>query len=333
MCRVLVLVLLVFGCCVEAADHDYGVLCPARSCVEQCALVGWGGEGAVSYLGWWAREDGLAFVIKEHGDLAGVTFGYASGCKVNFDVQFPHRAWDLDLRWTTFYDCATKTHRKNLVPLWVLPQIYPSIDQYIFYQEARATWKVHLNEIDLELGYDPLLSEKMSMRLHAGIKGISLFQHYTIDYEQGELEGFGVISPSRCGLRNECMGVGPRFGFASKWRLGRGWSLLGHCAGALTLDYFALKRKDEDRAESAISSVFREHFYAFHPIIEALIGLGWECCVNRRPISVQAAYEMQYFWEQLMVRQLVAQQISFQSFSPRGDFSVQGINATISFGF
>lgn len=315
-----------------------GSLPSARKCLDvRCPPVQWGGAVSLTFLMWQPRQDELEFAVKgEDGKRVGVDFDWSPGFKVDLDLQFPNRAWDFDVRWTVFYNRSTGSYSGQLLPLWILPNIYPSFNSYISYGNARAVWKAHMNAIDLELGYDPMLTKNLSFRLICGVKAFSLFQHLTIDYTQGVLNGVTEIAPSRCGLRTESLAIGPRLGFNSSWRLGGGWSLLGDFSGSLMLDYFVMKRKDADNALIFSEGIFRENFYAFRPALEALTGICWDGCFGAKKglaLSFQAAYEIQTYWEQNMVSQVVARELSYHEFNVRGDFAVQGVSLKVSVGF
>ena len=303
----------------------------ARKCLDQCSPFGWGGSASATFLMWQPREDELTVAVKGgEGKRLGVEFEWSPGFKVDLDLQFPDRAWDLNARWTAFYNCSSGDYSGSLIPIWVLPTLGS-----VNYGHAKGVWRAHLNVVDLELGYDPMLTKNLGFRLHCGIKGVALLQHYLVRYSQGLLNG-SQINSSRCELRNRCYAIGPRIGFNSMWRLSSGWSVLGDFAGALPIDSAYVKRTDVDQGQTVINGTFRESFYAFHPVLEGLLGIGWDGCFGAKKgvsLSVQAAYEIQTFWERNQFRQMVMQEISFQEFAFRTDFTVQGVNLKVSIGF
>jgi hypothetical protein len=355
-------------CCPPGASQDpcaseqykgvYRSLHSARPCIgSTCSEPGWGGALELSFLFWQAREDNLAFALKNtplfapsiiaadvNGPLETIHFGWDPAFKLNFDQRFGP-SWDFASRWTYFYTrsthsahSATNTVGSGLLPLWVLPQ--SSLASPNVFGKAKGIWHLHLNTFDFELGYNPLFTKKLSMRIHCGIKGMSINQQFTVSYSEGINDGTVTLLPSKAALRHRCLGMGPRLGFDSEWRLKKGWALLADGSGSLILCDFNIKRKDFDYAIGPAfynrQSKFHESFYAYRPNFEGKIGIGWRDCYGCRKqyeFDFQAAYEIQYYWEQNMMRQMAAEQISFSAYSLRGDLHCHGLTTTFGFGF
>lgn len=344
-------------------NEPYGSLRSAHTCINaETQQAEWGSSLELTLLAWQAREEGLELAIKNNprltpsssllanvnGRVLDSSFEWAPACKATFIVDFPN-AWDLTNRWTYFYSKSTDTDHAEVnattssgfFPIWVLPQSgHASLD---LFGTAKSTWQLHLNTADIELGYNAYVAKKLSIRLHCGIKGISVSQRFTALYSDGINDGTVTLLPSKAHLKNRCLGLGPRVGMNSQWRLTKGWSLLGDCAAAFALSSFSIRRYDSDAAINnsgspvySDQSTFHENFYAYRPNLEALLGIGWENCYGKRQqysISFKAAYEIQYFWDQNMMRRLAARQISFQSLSLRGDLQCHGLDIMFGFGF
>jgi hypothetical protein len=345
-------------------QNNYNELHSARSCLGcLCSPDSYGAALEMSLLIWEGREDGLDFAIKNNprlapaetvtadvnGRMRGLHFAWEPAFKLNFEQAFSN-SWDFDLRWTYFYSRSTASDHattntitgSGLLPIWVLPQSNVGEAPNVF-GKARGIWHLHLNTADLELGYLPFLTKKLSLRVHAGVKGISISQQFTVQYSNGIDNGLSIPLPSKAALRNRCLGAGARFGFNSKWQLKKGWSILADSAASFTLCVFNLKRKDFDQSivnEDSIlfdtQSKFRESFYAFRPNFEGLLGIGWSTCYGCRKqysFEFKGAYEVQYYWEQNMMRQMASAPVSFSAFSMRGDLHCHGISTTLRFGF
>lgn len=328
----------------------------------KCFPDSYGAALEMSFLIWEGREDGLDFALKNNprltpasnlaadvnGRLKGFHFAWEPAFKLNFEQAFSN-SWDFDMRWTYYYSRSTASDYattnaatgSGLLPIWVLPQ--SDLASPNVFGKARGIWHLHLNTADLELGYLPFLTDKLSLRLHAGVKGISISQQFTVLYSNGINDGSITLLPSKAALRNRCLGAGPRFGCNSEWRLKKGWSILADGAASFTLCVFNLKRKDFDQSilDNGLTlneeqSKFHESFYAFRPNLEGLLGIGWSSCYGCRKqfsFEFKGAYEVQYYWEQNMMRQMASEPISFSAFSMRGDLHCHGITTTLRFGF
>lgn len=348
--------------CLESTN--FGTLYSAWPNVcAPCPPVGWGEMLEVSFLYWQAQEDGLEFAIKNNptltpastlyanmnGEIIGLNFHWEPACKVNANVIFPN-GWDFDVRWTTYYSkskhmtsnsTVNAATTSGLFPLWVLPQSYSTTPAV--YGQARGLWNIHLNTLDFELGANTFLTPHLSLRFHGGVKALSILQKYRVRYFNG-ITALGIrMLPSRVAMSNDCCGIGPRIGFNSKWLITRGWSIAADLAGSLVLNRFKMKRSDADRAVAVDgdpvyleSSKVREAFYAFRPNLETLLGFSWDTCYGcncQYTFGFLAAYELQYYWEQNMLPQLVSTQLSFLDFPARGDLHCHGLTATLRFGF
>ncbi len=345
--------------CLEA--KDIGTLYSAwPNLCSPCPPVGWGETFEVSFLYWQAQEDGLDFAIKNNptytptptlyanvnGQFIGLDFNWEPALKLNGSMIFPN-GWDFDFRWTTYYSRSkhTTSHAavdanttSGLYPLWLLPNAYAVTPPV--YGQARGLWNLHLNTFDFELGANAFLTPRVSLRFHGGFKCIIIDQKYRVKYLNGITNGANQMLPSRAALSNDCFGAGPRIGFNSRWFVAYGWSIAADIAGSMTLNRFKMKRSDSDRALAPTlnqkTSYFREKYYAFRPNLEALLGASWDTCYgcnNRYSFGFMAAYELQYYWEQNMMPQLVSRPISFLSFPSRGDLHCHGLTATLRFGF
>jgi hypothetical protein len=329
----------------------------ARPCIgSECSPHSYGAALETSFLLWQAREDGLDFALNNkssnltdvNGVMTGIHFGWEPAWKVNLDQSLSN-SWDFDMRWTYFYSRSTASHHaatdaltgSGLLPIWVLPQ--SNLASPNVFGKARGIWHIHLNTTDLELGYLPFLTKKLSLRIHAGFKGVSISQQFTVHYSNGIDDGTITLLPSKAALRNRCLGIGPRIGFNSQWQLKKGWSILADGSTCMSLCVFNLKRKDIDQSIADNGSVFyeefskfRESFYAFRPIFEGLLGIRWSTCYGCKKqysFALDAAYEVQYYWEQNMMRQMASESVSFSAFSMRGDLHCHGITTTFRFGF
>lgn len=338
-------------------DIDCSYLYSAISCPP----VKWGAGVDLSLLVWQAREDGLAFAVKNNplltpspdlaadvnGRVLELDFRFAPAFKLNLEMQCPN-AWNANVRWTRYYSRSKETARAStsslttsgLFALWMLPTF--DFGSPILFGAAEALWRLHLNTVDLELGADTRLTRYLNLRLHGGLKLISINQLYTVSYSEGVSNDIPFL-PSHSALKNNCLGAGPRMGFNSLWRLGAGWSMAADIAGSITLCHFQVHRDDADALFSEIGTpntleeaAVRQSVYSFRPNVEALMGINWNCCYGCRSqyeLGFQAAYEVQYYWEQNLMLQLVSLPTAFQAFFPRGDLHCHGLTATIRFGF
>lgn len=337
----------------------FGHLHPATPCFnpsDPCSFVL---ICDASLLAWQAKEEGLAFALKNsasaplarsniNGSLIDLEFNWEPAGKVNLGIVFPDRSWDFDVRWTFFYThsqhvshAIPNINSKGLLPLWVLPNFTTPNIFSISYATAKASWQLHLNTYDIELGYHAFLTPCLSFRLDGGLKGVFIHQRFRVSYEGG-------ISPqtiqplaSQTVFKNNSWGIGPRIGFDSKWRLGYGISFLGTIASTLSLSQFEVTRKDFNTGVlggllQTKNSFFKESVWVVRPVLETSLGFSWDTyygCKQQYSFGILANYELQYFWEQNLMGMLVDESLFYNAFQPRGDLHFHGATLTFHFGY
>lgn len=319
--------ILLFAVSILTADApQWGHLFPSSPCLNAPCdpqQMFWKTEASV--LAWQGREEGLEIALDDHS-LVNLDFKWEPGFKIAVGADFPVRGWIAKVQWTYFHSESKKSISGNLTPIWVLPNSSPPFS----YTSAKAAWTLFVNDVDIELGYQPFLSPAMALRWHFDIKVITVDQHFHVDY-------LNAADSAHTHISNQSIGAGPRVGFDSKWFLGKGFSLLAHFSGSLPLWHYRICRSDLDEvATGGIALNFRQRFWTFRSILEAALGFGWDTCLGCRsqfPFGLALAYELQYFPEQNMMSRLVNPGVLSQVFEPRGDLHLHGATFNLHFGF
>lgn len=354
------------------------LLAPAHSCTfcdkESAGRMTVNG----SFLIWQSKEWGLEFASKSltSSDPASSLqtfkqklfvpdFSWSPGCKVDLGYHLPHDAWDLYSRWTYYQGDFThlKKHFESqigptgfgIVPLWHYPFISFSTQTSdpLRFTNASANWKLFFNSIDLDLGraFTPLRS--LIFRMHIGIKGAWLRQHYHVEYGNGTLIN-GIIrtapaqslryNDSHMGYHSYSWGIGPRGGVESKWNLGWGFSLSGDAGLSILSSFFKQHTEYLDHlynltaAENLTNQLhLRDHMWLLAPVFEGTIGLNWGHCFGCRKNPVywgaSIAYEVQYWWSQNHAHRNFAFQAPGNMWDMSGDLQMHGLTATLRTDF
>ncbi len=311
-----------------------------------------------SLLVWQAHEGGLEFAAKNNplhlssssilidvnADLLGLDFAWEPAYKINALFQFYRLGWDIDLRWTSFYtrsshqaNASLSSNGSGLFPLWLLPSGNGSADP--LFGSARGTWQMHLNTVDWELGHAYWLSEAISLRIAGGLKALLIEQIFRVHYAEGLSSASPQVVSGAVTMKNDSWGLGPRMGLFSHWMVGKGISIRAASAGFLALSQMHVKRQDEDVSLTLpstfnfVRSKFNQSFWVYRPGLECLIGVGFETEWKGALFGLEAAYEMQYFWEQNMLNRLVNSSLLYANYSSRGDLTLQGLTWTMRCGF
>jgi len=310
-----------------------------------------------TFLVWQAQEDGLEFAAKNtpesplsattptdiSASLSTVDFAWEPAFKFLFGYRFEDSRWDLNARWTWYYSRSRRFLSESLsasgaglLPLWIPPQA--AIARFPVYSNAKGTLLLHLNNIYLELSFTGGVSRFFFLKLHGGLKLISIHQNFRAHYSQGFFDGVSQMLDSNARAKSRGLGMGPRFGFGSKCVLPRGWSLIAEAAGALALDDITTRRKDVSvgtisGAGQEISIRFHENFWVWRPLLEGKAGVQWEYsfgCKKNRILDCCVAYEIQQYWEQNVFTRYADSATFFSPFNNRGDLTLQGFSFTLA---
>ena len=314
----------------------------------------------LTVLIWQAQEDGLEYAARNtprfplsvniptdiSASLATVESSWNPAFKLLLGYHFASPSWDLNGRWTWFYSHSRSSESADLssagaglLPLWIPPQA--AIATFPVYGNAKANLLLHVNNIDIELAYAGGVTRSFFLKLHGGLKAISIFQIYRADYSGGFFDGTNRMLDSHAQARTKCLGVGPRFGFGSKWNVARGWSLIAEAAGAFALSDVRTKREDHSIGTNSgvpqeVDINFREGFWVWRPLVEGKAGAQWEYCFgakNNRVLNLELAYEIQEYWDQNMLSRYADSALFYSPFPSRGNLTLQGFSLTLALGY
>jgi len=312
----------------------------------------------VSLLVWQAQEDGLEFAALNQPEfptpfatdidapLSTIDFPWMPAFKLLFGYHFSNPSWDLNARWTGFYVRASRSlgatlsnSGAGLLPLWIPPQA--AIASIPVYVAARGILNLQLNNLDFELAYSGGISRLFFLKLHGGLKGISIIQGLRARYSGGLSDGANQMLDSHAHARAKCQGVGPRIGFGSKWMLPRGFSLIAEASGSALLSNIRTNRKDRSigtvsGAPQTLSVQFHEAFWVWRPVIEGRAGVSWETCYGSkkgRILDVEFAYEIQEYWEQNMLTRFADSAVFYAPYNNRGNLTLHGFSFTLGLGY
>ncbi len=288
-------------------------------------------------------------------------FAWRPGFKVDLGYDFDFDGWDLDSRWT-FYKGEDTSLKKSftsliappgmgVIPLWFYPFYNVISPNQIRFSEGTMSWRHYFNSIDLEIGRSSALTERLSMRLFAGLKGAWMRQFYRVDYQQGsEIAAIvpgtdGTVSytllESAAAFKNETWGAGPRAGLDSKWKIRWGISLIADASVSLLFSKIATHRDQNDlnlNTGLGTQQPFHMHMttdsHQLKPVAETKVGLDWETCIFAKSIiGVTVAYELQYWWAQNELRRNYSHAAPGDMFSMRGDLQMHGLTAEVAYSY
>lgn len=207
---------------------------------------------------------------------------------------------------------------------------------------ARTTWSLVFNSLDLMLGRNCYNGRNLTMDLVYGPSGVWIEQEFNNQYE-GVNDNNGGQNTTRTFSDYSSWGIGPKAGIKSNWLLGLGFKFFGNASASLLYTRFNSKTQMinpdivEDmagRSGDVVTSVRMDRYSTLRPNATAELGFGWGSYFDDDNWHVELAvsYEYQLYWEQ-NANMVVLDDIQRGKFITDGDLSIHGGAFSLRFDF
>jgi|GEM_PF-849650 len=238
------------------------------------------------------------------GTISEISFGWDWGFRFSIGKENVYDEFDLILAYTRYFTSAKDGYRKDLPSGFF--GLTGFFDPALL---AKSRYKLHYQNIDLEMGKSYFITQKILVRSHIGLKTSWITQKQDSRYEFAVRSGDLLSFSSR--LQDQCKfwGIGPRVGLHSRWYLCQEISLVNKIGGSLLYGYYKVQDFYESNEIQAVSGETRQTIsrtdlegscHHFSPFAEILLGLSWNRAFYQDKIVVMAtlSYETSYFWRQ-----------------------------------
>ncbi len=291
------------------------------------------------------RTAGGAASVQLNGNVVDLDYSYKPGFKVGLGGFFDYDNWDLHAEYTWLHSTETRT---TSVPAIALPSqvIYPfwGVPQWVssnVFNSADASWKMHLDVVQLDLGRWYYVGTKLVFHSTLGARGAWIGQHYDITYANTAPMGVGTAEVLTVNAKTHSWAVGPEVGLDAYWNLGEGFRIFG-CGefDILYTRYTSLQLNQYTQATAAAArtqevAVKQKHLGCLRHHIDLNLGLGWgtywDC--NNWYTDIALGYEFQVFFDQNMFRHFNDDIMFANSRVVGGNLYTQGLTATFSLNF
>lgn len=230
--------------------------CPGNTC-DACGIV----SGRFDFLWWRAYEEGTSLGTEEtintfttrtqpyirekifnNSRIKNLNSHYKPGFRLGLDYICLCDGWDAAINWTHFHANANTTGYSKfndgkmvfLLPFW--ERIHCLLPQ-----KAKATWKLELDLVDLELGRKFYVSSCIAIRPLIGIRVARIMQSYRTDSyanDSGRGAGLADVYFSRTYSTGRFSALGPRIGASMEYQMGCGVALFGEAATSILFGRF-----------------------------------------------------------------------------------------------
>lgn len=306
----------------------------------------------VDYLLWRASQNSMTYALGADSDFdPGVTappdtkdisqaFDWRSGFRLEAGYLFPCSGFDLSLSWTNF---DSNFSQDAEAPFIIATEtLGVTISNHVVGHDARSNWRLHLDMIDLNLGYLLWDAGYFELRPYIGIKGGRIEQQQTIHYNNFIDEGnSNAVVNATIRKLGDFYGGGPKFGMSGSYFLWNGWflndlRLVGNIAGSLLYGRLHAPTKFlvyEPANELRSDAHFKFDHNELIPTVQMFIGLNWErgfCQYFLLDFGI--GYEVQYFWNTWRSQRSFVEDI-YLTDTGRGNLLLQGITAKMAMIF
>lgn len=274
----------------------------ARPTVSKGYNVWVQGEG----LYWKAAEEGINYAILSINPAPAnvppkqfivkqAKFDWNGGFRLSAGYLIPHGNWDLGLYWTRISNHGSKTINHSTEPNHVV-----DINQAFGYQNTMSgtisqfsgNWKIHLNQIDLQLGKEFGVSRHLTLRPIGGLRSTwidhSVHANYTV------LSAIG----SKHKIDWDFWGFGFLAGIEANWMLGEDWSIFSLADYSILWGFFDIDQKET--FDPARGYHYEKSFRCARGAYDIQLGLKWSHPFHneRWRLSLKGAYEYHLYTQQ-----------------------------------
>jgi len=300
---------------------------------------------------WNAHENGLPVAVVNKGSSLNLSHSRAvtvhsdwdAGFRVGVGYNLPHDGWDLSLSWLRFNtDGDKKIHAHSNT--FVYPsRIAPSDPVGGFFSCAKASsrWRVHLNQLDLDLGREFFVSKWLTMRPHFGVRTDWIRQKWNTEYRNFPLSFFSPPNRVESEYKDQWWGIGLEGGLDTQWGLGAGWSLFGNLSTAIIYGFHTLKYEDEDSPATAATASngdfvkLHNTYRVSHPVLDLVMGLRYDYMFynDRFHVGLALGWENHIYFNQNQFPVFVDDVAKGVFVSNQGDLTYQGWTVAARFDF
>ncbi len=298
-------------------------------------------------LVWNAHENGLPLAVVNdgasnnlsHSEAKSIHSNWNAGFRVGIGYNLPHDGWDLSLAWARIYTHGHK-HIHNHGDTFTFPSRAHPADELLLLgpcNRADSHWRLHFNQLDLDLGREFFVSKWLTLRPHFGLRTDWIHQKWNSEFRNfgGESNKLDVE------YKDEWWGLGLEGGLDTQWGLGCGFSLFGNFAGAILYGFHDIDYRDTDKPPQANTTSkgkfanLDQSYRISHPIFDLMMGLRYDhmFCNDSFHLGLQVGWEHHIYFSQNQFPVFV-DDVSLGDFiSNQGDLAFQGWTVAARFDF
>ncbi len=300
-------------------------------------------------LVWNAHQNGMPIAVVTKGspdnlansNVRSIHSHWNAGFRLGLGYNLPHDGWDVSLLWARLHTHGSKRiHSKT--NRFIHASLAHPTDTQIFGQAGRkasSTWRLHFNQLDLDLGREFFVSKWLTIRPHFGLRTDWICQKWNTSYK-----GHGIVVGNdtvKVKYHDQWWGLGLEGGLDTQWGLGSGWSLFGNLSTAIIYGFHELETKQKDSVPQNNTTpegvaVDMDNTYRIsHPILDLMMGLRYDhmFCNDCFHLGIDLGWEHHIYFSQNQFPRFVDDVSRGDIISNQGDLTFQGWTLAVRFDF
>ena len=366
--------------------------------VGPCAKSGYGVYLFCDPLYLRTEEDGLEYAITgsfnlgflpgggykldiSKGETHAPDFDWEFGFRLGLGYFLPYDGWDISSNYMRLHEKTSDSIRRNgnpnvnyllltggsgdfISPFWVA-QLFANPG---FVNYAKATWRLKIDMIDLNLGREFFIARHLSIKPHVGLRNGWVDQNYNLNFiaYNYPTSATQIKRNIKVKMQNDFWGIGYNLGANTRWFLGKGISLFGNGAFSLLEGIFNIKYDLHDHQPIAAFEVVgtgpgglatnvilpfddtyvaTKRIHSFMPVLDLAMGLRWDKAFSNDKfcLALKLGYEYSIFFGQnrfmnhqydfTLITMAPQENNGPNYFTDRGNLTLSGVSASVNFTF
>lgn len=250
------------------------------------------------------------------------------GFRLDAGYNLPRDGWDLELSYTQMRNNARGTTKAKGSEV-VFPTVPPN-ENFLLPQpveKAHGKWRIHLSQIDFELGREYAISPYLTVRPNGGLRTTFLYQTFNVSYRDEDKNSQRILQ------KNQFWGLGCAAGLGTGWKLGWGFSLYGDFAYALLLGCFDVRQ--HGITENGEDWRYQKGFRSGKSILDVDLGVKWSKLFQEGDwaMAFKIGYEYHLYFNQNQFQVSRGNSALLLSQTQGGDLAYQGVTFSGQFDF
>jgi hypothetical protein len=318
---------------------------PARTDI-QC---GWDVSVDASFIYWQTIQENMdpAEYVSSLSNTLGTSsqafplldFKYKPGFKVGLGMSFDYDHWDVGLEYTRLHGTHDRSAALSLEAAqagatYLVSWITNAGSLSSTATQFKASWRVNLDFLDMDLGRWFYVGTQLTFRPSAGARVAWINQHRKEFFTS-------ILNPALALTDHEntnSWGIGPRLSLDMNWMVGQGFRLFGNGEFDILFSRYHTKAHSEFllSGSTALQNNYQQNnINGLRPHIDLELGFGWGAylCNHEWHIDFGASYGYQIFWNQNMFHWPYGQGANNRWVMSNGSLMVHGLTVTAKLDF